>query len=142
MTQEDLAARTGIGVKLISAYENDKIKPRQENWLRLLEVLDGTWPATASDPDPPAPERSPLCTACELARVIASRDVNVIVYWREDSGDLDALGIEDGDRVVAIRTSVVPATLDDIRSLRACVDRLAQQIAETSGVRTCDPAAT
>jgi transcriptional regulator with XRE-family HTH domain len=145
MTQKQLAAKTGINVKLISAYENDHTEPRGPNWRLLVVALDGKADAVLAAPscDPPSqccseilerPEAiadeqqwSALCR--EVTRRVGSREARILVGWREENGDLGAIvQTHDDKRLVTMRTRVTPTTLDDVRSVRAIADRLEAQI--------------
>lgn len=142
MTQKQLAAKTGINGKLISAYENDKVQPRPQNWRLLLEALDGTWaeaylaapscdpegaPEILAHPEALADEWSELCR--HVTRLVGSPDATILVGWREANGDLVAIADTPGDgRLLTIRTRALPTTLDDLRSVRTVVDCLEEQI--------------
>lgn len=146
MTQKELAARTGISVKLISAYENDRVQPRKGNRQLLLEALDGTSPeesggpavgGTKPDGDAEVHEQADAnaavetwCTFCgQVARLVRSREAQILVSWTDEIGALAAIAVaHDDNRLLTIRASIVPATIDDVRSLRALVDRLAEQL--------------
>jgi transcriptional regulator with XRE-family HTH domain len=142
LTQKELAARTGICVKRISAYENDRVEPRKENRRLLLEALDGTWldepltpPSWDARPEgePKIPERPDAladgerwCAFCrEVTRLLVPREAKVLVIWRTGSVNLTAIAETHDDRhLLTIRTRATPTTLDDLRSLHAFVDRL------------------
>lgn len=145
LTQKELSAKTGVNVKLISAYENDHVQPRGPNWRLLLGALDGQWPEAhlahpSLDPDDPpeilahpgaiVDEWSGLCR--EVARLVGSHEARILVGWREQNGDLAAIAEVPGDKqllTTIIRTCGRPTTLDDLRSVRALVDALEGQLA-------------
>lgn len=149
ITQEGLAAKTGISAKLISAYENDRVEPRRENRLRLCEALRVDDPDLAdaalsqSIPSGAPPEAGDASTAAavelrcvlhgDTARLVGSRDARVLVTWSEDDGSVSAIAAAPDGRLLKIRASVTPASLDDLVSLRALVDRLAELTQGTGG---------
>jgi len=146
MTQDELAAKTGISVKLISAYENDRVRPRKENRRLLLEALGGTWgdegvapqlggtrlEGSAELPAPAEGNADPerwRAWRRKVARLTALFEAEVVITWADENGVLAAIAVaHDDNRLLTIRTRVVPSTLDDVRSLRALVDRLAEQL--------------
>ena len=144
MTQKRLSDLTGIDVKLISAYENEKIDPRAENRGLLLDALDGIWPEegdaaltfrTAQGDAPENPQGaailSDLAMRCalrgEVARLTGSGEATILVTWTDETG-LAVIAAAPDDRLVTIRASVLPSTLDDVRALRALADRLGEQL--------------
>jgi hypothetical protein len=106
MSQRELAARTGISVKLISAYENERVRPRRGNWLLLLDVLDGTWvdePAEGSQRSHPRPSAGAHAEPWyhlvahhvahlqpgEAAFLVVGRSASGEPYWMASRGKTD-----------------------------------------------------
>jgi hypothetical protein len=144
VTQKRLSDLTGIDVKLIRAYERDEIQPRAKNRRLLLDALDGLSPEegdaarTCRTPQEDAPENpqgaallSDLAMPCvlrgEVARLAGSREATILVTWTDENG-LAAIAAAPDNRLVTIRSSVLPSTLDDVRALHALADRLGEQL--------------
>jgi transcriptional regulator with XRE-family HTH domain len=144
VTQKRLSDLTGIDVKLIRAYERDKIQPRAANQRLLLDTLDGISPKegdaarTCRTPQGDAPENpqgaaalSDLALRCvlrgEVARLTGSREAKILVSWTDENG-LAVIAAGLNNRLVTIRASVTPSTLDDVRALHALADRLGEQL--------------
>lgn len=144
VTQKRLSDLTGIDVKLIRAYERDKIQPRAANQRLLLDTLDGISPKegdaarTCGTPQGDAPENpqgaavlSDLALRCalrgEVARLTGSREAKILVTWTDDNG-LAVIAAAPNNRLVTIRASVTLSTLDDVRALHAVADRLGEQL--------------
>jgi Helix-turn-helix len=145
MSQKELAARTGISVNLLSAYENDRILPRKENRQLLLDALEGTGPTTARNapasivnlagpPERPArgdvlADTNGRCLLCgEVERVTGSCGATVLASWVDERGAHAAIASGRDHRLLLIRASVTQATLHDVVPLRALIDRLEEQI--------------
>jgi transcriptional regulator with XRE-family HTH domain len=144
MTQKELAGATGISVKLIADYENDRVLPRKENKRLLLMALEGLRPEKSGAPPSPGealegdvemPDRPVVpvdlerwrAFCDEAARIAGSRDAKILVAWRDENG-LALIAATPENRLLTIRACAVPSTLDDVRSLRAVVDRLGEQL--------------
>ncbi len=142
VTQKRLSDLTGIDVKLIRAYERDTIQPRAANQRLLLDTLDRISPKegdparTCGTPQGDAPENPPdaavlsdLALRCvlrgEVARLTGSREAKILVSWTDQNG-LAVIAGAPNHRLVTIRASVLPSTLDDVRALHALADRLGE----------------
>jgi transcriptional regulator with XRE-family HTH domain len=148
MTQRQLAHVTGIDVKLIRAYEHDRVQPRTENRRLLLEALDGTWPEESAEGgaalalsrppgDAAKPTKGAGCHACvegpcafrdATARLVGLHEARILVTWTDENGGLAALAAGHDNRLLAIRANILPASLNDVRLLRGLVDRLSEQM--------------
>lgn len=62
----------------------------------------------------------------EIARLMGSRGhrAKILLSWMDEDGEVTSIARLVGNRLVTVRARVVPTTLDDLRSLRALVDRL------------------
>ena len=144
VTQKRLSDLTGIDVKLIRAYERDKIQPRAENQRLLLVALDGISPEegdaartghTLHGDAPENPQGAAVLSdpamRCvlrgEIARLTGSREAKILVSWTDENG-LAVIAAAPDNQLVTIRASVLPSTLDDVRALHALADRLGEQL--------------
>jgi transcriptional regulator with XRE-family HTH domain len=142
MTQKQLSAATGIDVKLIREYEHDRIQPREENRRLLLDALDGPEEGDAAltcrtphgetqeTPDGAAvlSDRAMRCALRgEVARLAGSREAKILVSWTDEHG-LAVIAQAPDNRLLTIRASAVPSTLDDVRALHALADRLGERL--------------
>lgn len=142
MTQEELAQMTGISVKLISAYENNRVQPRHGNRELLLKALDGALPNVGMPPEPSAVipegaeadadrERRPSLFP-ELTRLVGPQDTRVIVAWMDADGLPVAIAEAHDKRLLVLRARRVSA--EDVRPLRALFEDLLERLeASASG---------
>ncbi len=63
----------------------------------------------------------------EVARLTGSREAKILVSWTDENG-LAVIAVAPNNRLVTIRASVLPSTLDDVRALHALADRLGEQL--------------
>jgi transcriptional regulator with XRE-family HTH domain len=123
MTVRALATATGIDPDQIVAYEGGRA-PREKNRQALVHALRDV-PKAAVPPEADLARR-----VGEVVRLPGSCEARatVLVNWRDANGDLLAIAERDDDHPVTIRTSVAPSTPDDVRSLRAVVDDVSEQV--------------
>ncbi len=144
MSQKQFSAKTRISVKQISAYENDRVVPRNENRRFIEDALDAaeeelrrkTSPSRSSaGGSAQIPEQDGVAAPVqespgfdEVARIAAAHGLRVILAWTDERGAASAIAAAHDGTLFEIQTCVWLATLDDLRPLHARLDRLEERL--------------
>src|SRR5690349_4621175 len=100
MTQQDLAEKASLDVRVVSAYENDKRRPRAQTLRRLVAALGGTplpkeTGRRGASEAPRPPRTSADCGGRAgpegEGEVIVAHDAEMIVVWTGNNGGLSAI---------------------------------------------------